>query len=280
MNWPAVNIIDTTGLVMVEEIPPYPWDYSNPILWHESRPSIELHNRQYSRHELLGSRQLAGNGIDVMWRNVLRLSEASWLREHKLEAQTVFPAAGYLSLAIEGLRQFLNPDADAKEEASLSFEFRNVNIKTALVRTDEDRTEVELHTLIYSTNPQLRQQVVRTAEPSPIIDPVEIRDSDVFEDRPQEPWYRRLKETGLNLGPLFQSLTSRHETTECLQQTKLHARKLAAKLDWCLLVHRTRFVDGFIVILIHLGVEELARPLQQLIQANCIKIHQAGNLGL
>ncbi|KAI2781059.1 hypothetical protein F4815DRAFT_498801 [Daldinia loculata] len=42
-----------------------------------------MRNRKHLRHELLGTLALTGNGIDFTWRNLLRLSETPWLRDHK-----------------------------------------------------------------------------------------------------------------------------------------------------------------------------------------------------
>ncbi|KAI1125484.1 putative polyketide synthase [Nemania abortiva] len=232
LDWLAVNGISNSNSKLFWDIPSYPWDYSSPILYHESRPSYELKNRLHPRHELLGSKQLAGNGIDMQWRNVLRLTEAPWLRDHKVEAQIVFPATGYLALAIEALRQLLGTvDRDYSGFLSPAFDFRNVNIKKALVISDEDSLETELHTVICSSklSPTTSSVAwhdfsvsswiagsatihcagtIRPVGLSLIKDPVDIPREAVSECLTLDPWYARLKETGLNLGTLFQSLTN------------------------------------------------------------------------
>src|SRR5947207_3040896 len=35
------------------------------------------------------------------WRNVIRKREVPWLNEHQIEGRVIFPAAGYISMAIE-----------------------------------------------------------------------------------------------------------------------------------------------------------------------------------
>lgn len=102
------------------------------------------------RHELLGTLALTGYGIDYTWRNLLRLSEIPWLKDHKLEDQIVFPTTGYLGLAIEAVSQITG--AKEKPAAQLGFEFSNVNISAALNIADEERDvfssdkDMELHT--------------------------------------------------------------------------------------------------------------------------------------
>ncbi|KAF5643482.1 polyketide synthase [Fusarium tjaetaba] len=128
VNWDAVNNLPSNGLRIIHEIAPYPWDYTRNqgVLWNEPRASYEMRNRKYLRHELLGTSVLTGNDIDYTWRNLLRLGEIPWLKDHCLEDQIVFPATGYMAMAIEALSQILN--AKEKPAEDISFEFHNVNI--------------------------------------------------------------------------------------------------------------------------------------------------------
>lgn len=140
---------------------PYPWDYSGGLLWTEPRVSIETRNRPFIRHPLLGSLRVAGSGLDWKWKNQLSLKEIPWLRHHRVEAQIVFPAAGFIAISIEGLSQILQlrHTSDEKSEINTNFarpswfEFRNVSISAALVISgDEDEAgsadPVEVHTAI------------------------------------------------------------------------------------------------------------------------------------
>ena len=128
-------------------LPPYPWDYSSGILWHEPRPSVETRQKKHPCHELLGSLQLAGNGIDWTWRKVLVLDEDSWLRHHKVESQIVFPAAGYLAMIIEAFCQRVD-HIQQQMQMPTALEFQDVNISAALVVPDDERMQkrTELHT--------------------------------------------------------------------------------------------------------------------------------------
>lgn len=69
------------GSSVIHDLPPYHWSYTQ-LLWKEPRSSIELRNRTYVRHELLGSEVVAANGIDHCWRNILKTSETSWMGDH------------------------------------------------------------------------------------------------------------------------------------------------------------------------------------------------------
>lgn len=66
-----------------------------------------------------------------MWQNVLDIGEVSWLAEHVLLNQIVFPAAGYIAMAGESMRQISNGNLE-------SYAVRGFSITSALLlRPDE-----------------------------------------------------------------------------------------------------------------------------------------------
>ena len=92
VNFLAVNGTDFDGrnnnVSVVHDLPPYPWSYSQ-LLWNEPRSSIDLRNRKYPRHELLGSEVPASNGIERCWRNIFKQAEVPWLLDHKVNHFTI-----------------------------------------------------------------------------------------------------------------------------------------------------------------------------------------------
>ncbi|KAL7625333.1 hypothetical protein AAE478_004549 [Parahypoxylon ruwenzoriense] len=118
---------------LLVDLPPYQWNYEKRY-WAEPRASAEQRARAYPRHDLLGSRVSGLSSRSAAWRNVLRHRDVPWLKDHNLGGTAIFPAAGYLSVAIEALRQ-------TRESADLPFDgvtLRDVDIKTALVVPDND----------------------------------------------------------------------------------------------------------------------------------------------
>ncbi|KAF4953184.1 hypothetical protein FGADI_6159 [Fusarium gaditjirri] len=237
LNWDAVNTLPNTGLRILHELAPYPWDYTRNegVLWSEPRASYEMRNRNFLRHELLGTRALTGNDIDYTWRNLLRLGEIPWLKDHRLEDQIVFPATGYMAMAIEALSQIL--DAKEKPAEEVSFEFRNVNINAALQIPSQERdvysrdTDLELHTTMsgskisntsssavwheFSVSSwQAGRTMLHCMGSIRLTKPLTARDKhsvtlseiDGFDKWSMDKWYAKWHEEGLCFGPHFRSL--------------------------------------------------------------------------
>ncbi|KAI0451165.1 hypothetical protein F5B21DRAFT_516907 [Xylaria acuta] len=132
---------------LLVDLPPYQWNYEKHY-WAEPRASVEARSRTHARHDLLGTRVPGLSNSYRAWRNILRHRDVPWLKEHNLGGEAVFPAAGYLSGAIEALRQI-------REIGGLSFEgvsIRDVDIKTALVVPEGDG--IEIMTCLHTTDDQ------------------------------------------------------------------------------------------------------------------------------
>lgn len=244
IDFEAVNGLPDAATLKTVALPPYPWDYSAPMLWSEPRASTEMRNRKYPRHELLGSLALTGNGIDHTWRNILRLSEVPWVKDHKVENSIVFPAVGYLAMAIEGVTQMTGANLkDEAERQKLAYEFRNVNISAALNIPEEERDtynsdkDLELHTTIsprkisnanassdwhdFSVSSWLNgATTLHCAGTIRITTPVRgqgeevngvnvtnTKSFDVWPEAAMAKWYKKWDSEGLCFGPHFRSLT-------------------------------------------------------------------------
>lgn len=66
---------------IVHNMPNYHWNYTKHF-WKESRSSSEIRHRKYPRHDLLGARVAGGSAIDALWRNVFRLMDVPWIKDH------------------------------------------------------------------------------------------------------------------------------------------------------------------------------------------------------
>ncbi|KAI3326287.1 ketoacyl-synt-domain-containing protein [Xylariaceae sp. AK1471] len=136
----------TTHSLLVD-LPPYQWNYGKKY-WAEPRVSVEKRNRSHCRHDLLGTRIAGLSNSCRAWRNILRHRDIPWLKDHNLGGEAVFPAAGYLSVAIEALRQVHETDNRPFDGVRI----RDVDIKTALVVPESDG--IEIVTCLHTTTDQ------------------------------------------------------------------------------------------------------------------------------
>ncbi|KAK1140234.1 Type I Iterative Polyketide synthase (PKS) [Aspergillus melleus] len=100
----AVNSADKSPKAIPHSLPPYPFDHTR-TYWNEGRISKGTRFRDTPRHDLLGTKVIDWNPEVAHWRNTIRLNEAPWLRDHKVDNQIAFPAAGMMAMAIEAFRQ-------------------------------------------------------------------------------------------------------------------------------------------------------------------------------
>ncbi|KAH6632037.1 hypothetical protein F5144DRAFT_620943 [Chaetomium tenue] len=134
---------------LLADLPPYPFDHSRRF-WHESRLSRDYRARPHLPHELLGTLSIDVNRVEPRWRRFLSLKETPWLRKHIIQGQIVFPAAGYLTMAVQAARQHFLAASPMIHADVISL--RNVNIGKALVLSD-DEADVEIS---LSLRPQAR----------------------------------------------------------------------------------------------------------------------------
>lgn len=131
VDFDAINFADHHGHRQVlTDLLPYPWDHSSKY-WHESRLSHDYRHRTQPRHHLLGAPSPDSNLLEPQWRNILRLSENPWLKGHMVQSNIVYPAAGYIAMALEASRQ-----RKSRNTGISRFRFRDVHIGKALFVPD------------------------------------------------------------------------------------------------------------------------------------------------
>ncbi|KAF1934915.1 reducing type I polyketide synthase [Clathrospora elynae] len=133
----------------IVDLPSYQW--AKKLYWAEARHSDELRHPKYPRHDLLGSLVPGGSLLEPMWRNVLRIRDVPWLRDHSLGGEAVFPAAGYFSMAMEAITQLT--ELSGENTKITNYVLRDVAIKKALVTPDDD-TGIEVILTMRRTNYQ------------------------------------------------------------------------------------------------------------------------------
>ena len=110
LNVADVNRMSATKIYNrkpLTDLPEYPFDHSQ-AYWHESRMSKDLRLRKHARLDLLGTRSLDWNPLEPRWRKYIRVSETPWVEDHVVNGAVIYPAAGMLVMALEGVRQLVD----------------------------------------------------------------------------------------------------------------------------------------------------------------------------
>ncbi|KAH7109104.1 fatty acid synthase S-acetyltransferase [Dendryphion nanum] len=224
--WTLDVSVDTKALIpkgrLLADLPRYPYDHQGKQFWFESRLSKQHRQRQFPYHDLLGSRVLESTDAGPLWRNILHVRYSnSWLRDHKVGEHVVLPFTGYVSMAIEALRQVLG--------SIHAIELQDVFIQTALVLSEDRPTEIvtSMRRLRQSdgANDTWHEFTICSHHGASWTSHCagQIRSHDRFIDATlkvftdpyvrtvdAKKWFSALEQTGLGLGPAFQNL---HEIT-------------------------------------------------------------------
>lgn len=122
---------------LLTDLPRYPWQH-NTRYWHHSRIS-DNHRvaRQFPRNDILGALADDSNDLEPRWRNIIRLEDMPWLRDHQIQSNIVFPMAGYVTMAMEAAFQ----RATSRNVRFDRYEFREISANRALLI--DESTDVE-----------------------------------------------------------------------------------------------------------------------------------------
>ena len=220
-----VNGTDVEKQKVLVNLPNYRWDHTK-LLWNEPRSSIEYRNRKYGHDDLLGLAVVGLSSTTFTWRNVLNTSEVSWLEDHKIQGNIVFPAAGYIAMACRACQQ-LAPDDLTKH----TLELKQLSFQKVLALTPGSRLEIstELTPLRISDSNKAKKWwkfsissvdagntvehaiglvgltadgcLTSLSRPERIID-AEVQSSKV--------WFDQFQKVGFNFGSRFRSISEFH----------------------------------------------------------------------
>lgn len=120
------------GARPLRDLPPYPWHLSK-TFWPDSRVTQSWQFSEHPPHELLGSRTLGSSSTAPSWRCLLSLDKVPWILDHCVGSDVVFPAAAYIAMAGESIRQL---------SGESSYTVRDLRIANALVLSQESKVEL------------------------------------------------------------------------------------------------------------------------------------------
>ncbi len=135
-KWPHVRVLT--------DLPSYPWDH-RVRYWHESRVNKAIRERSQPPNALLGSLEPWANPRTPSWRQILRVDDEPWIRDHTIDSSTLYPAAGFVCRAIEAMAQLTKIQEDSKtnprvnddiSKTVIGYRLRDIEIEQALVVPD------------------------------------------------------------------------------------------------------------------------------------------------
>ncbi|RSM13828.1 hypothetical protein CDV31_005698 [Fusarium ambrosium] len=130
---------------LIDDLAPYPWDHSTNYIY-ESNLSKQHRFRAHPPHDLLGLRVPGTTSQEPTWRNFLGVDSLPWLKDHVVDGFAIYPAAAYLSMAIEAAQQI---SIDRKVQGAISqVHLKNVSFSKSIMiperRSDGLTSDVEV----------------------------------------------------------------------------------------------------------------------------------------
>ncbi|PYH62465.1 type I polyketide synthase [Aspergillus niger CBS 101883] len=100
-----LGLVNGTGdETVLTDLPLYPWQ-KRTAYREESRATKRRNFGKFPHHELLGSPVLEASDLEPAWRNILRLEDVPWLKDHRVGGDIVFPDAEYVAMVGEAMRR-------------------------------------------------------------------------------------------------------------------------------------------------------------------------------
>ncbi|KAM4066282.1 polyketide synthase dehydratase [Hirsutella rhossiliensis] len=121
---------------VLTHLPPYPWHYDGSY-WSETRVMSNWRQRRYPSHDILGSRVAEAGDLEPMWRNILRIKDIPWLRDHNVCGDIIFPAAAYVAMAGEAVLQL-----GASRDTQTGYTIRELHLSAAMLLREDKSVEV------------------------------------------------------------------------------------------------------------------------------------------
>ncbi|MGU9978868.1 SDR family NAD(P)-dependent oxidoreductase [Phreatobacter sp. HK31-P] len=197
------------------DLPLYPWQRST--FWAETADSRKLRTGLASDdvrpdHPLLGERQAAPQPA---WSNEIDVNRPHYLKDHAVQGAVVFPAAGFIEMALAAARETVGAQGGPLTIERLSIEAPLVlsagsTSSVQLTVGDGQKFQIHSHGQQEGVKRWTRHVAGTLIEPRPTAD-AQFLDAADLHDRlsnlvGQDEIYRRFDTMQLQYGPLFQNL--------------------------------------------------------------------------
>ncbi|KOS22054.1 Nonribosomal peptide synthetase 14 [Escovopsis weberi] len=115
----------------LSDLPKYPWNHSKRY-WYETHLSRANRFRKYPRQDLIGAPTADSVPFEPRWRGFLRISESPWIQDHQVQKTIIYPAAGMVSMVLEGAKQMAAEHSSSHAEL-LGYELSDLVIEKAIL---------------------------------------------------------------------------------------------------------------------------------------------------
>ncbi|EKG11425.1 Beta-ketoacyl synthase [Macrophomina phaseolina MS6] len=222
-----VNLMEVNRLTGIKpsviiDLPNYSWNHSTKY-WYENQSSKDWRYRLFPHHDLIGTKILGTSWHSPSWKKTLSLEDLPWLKDHMIGGEILFPAAGFMAMAVEAVSQVTHALAqidDIPAPVDPCYRLRDSTFPKALVldeakptklllslarRPGKDNPWYEYKAFSLSGDAWVEhcRGLVRAEENrSKKASSHDIRPFSHAVD--SQLWYRALESAGFQFGPLFQ----------------------------------------------------------------------------
>jgi acyl transferase domain-containing protein/acyl-CoA synthetase (AMP-forming)/AMP-acid ligase II/acyl carrier protein/NAD(P)-dependent dehydrogenase (short-subunit alcohol dehydrogenase family) len=216
INWPAVYKHSSPRKV---ELPTYPFQRQR--YWINETPdqprtfnSAGRHHH-HSGHPLLGERIILAENDRAVFNARLDADNPSFLNDHSVYGEVVFPATGYIEMLLAAGKNILNTDQVTIEKLAIPQALLLTQKNPVLVQTSLSKESNGYAAKIYSLKEEndwvlhasctvyRGEQKESASAEAPPLETLKLK---FREKRSVEQFYQRYSEIGINYGPGFQAI--------------------------------------------------------------------------
>ncbi|UKZ55353.1 Type I Iterative PKS [Trichoderma virens] len=225
------------SLRCLSNLPSYVWDHTKKY-WHETEMSRESRLRENPRMDLIGYRVVDSiASFEPIWRGFLRISENPWIQDHQVQKTIVYPAAGMISMVLEGAKQLSKGTQNL-----LGYELVNMSIEKAMT-IPNTAYGLEGQSWNRHASGSLRFHY-KVGNWGAAFRSYEVRHNAISENCKESiiprQLYEHLDSIGMNYGPLFQNIAEvRKCDGHCVSRIKIPdtKSKMPCKFEYPHLLH-------------------------------------------
>jgi acyl transferase domain-containing protein/SAM-dependent methyltransferase len=134
---------------LLDQLPLY--SFNNQTCWFETKQSVVRRRaaKQAQQHPLLGFRQWGHAEKFAIWKNFINLGleQFNYFKDHVIQGQILFPATGFIELAIAAMNESQS-SSDLDESSGILLQ--NVVLSRPLILSEEEPTEI--HTILLNSS--------------------------------------------------------------------------------------------------------------------------------